>query len=112
MSKGRSGRRVVVVITVCLAGPALAQQGPADYARGQELAANLCSLCHDVTADQSDRSLNGVPAFAEISNRPGQSAEGVTEGIIFPHPDMPKVSFTTSDLRDIVAYILSLRTRD
>jgi len=34
----------------------------------------------------------------------------LVEAIVFPHPDMPDVTFTTTDLRDMVAYILSLRS--
>ena len=92
--------------------PALAQQGSADLTRGQELAANMCSFCHDVTRDQSGQALDEVPSFARIASKPYQSPQAVAELIIFPHPDMPKVSFTASDLRDIIAYIMSLKTKD
>ena len=92
--------------------PALAQQGSADLTRGQELAANVCSFCHDVTRDQSGQALDEVPSFVRIASKPYQSPETVAESIIFPHPDMPKVSFTATDLRDIIGYIMSLRTQD
>ena len=92
--------------------PALAQQGSADLTRGQELAANMCSFCHDVTRDQSGQTLDETPSFVKIASKPYQSPEAVAESIIFPHPDMPKVSFTATDLRDIIAYIMSLKTKD
>jgi mono/diheme cytochrome c family protein len=92
--------------------PALSQQGPADLTRGQELAANMCSFCHDVTRDQSSQSLDEVPSFVRIASKPYQSSEALAELIIFPHPDMPKVSFTATDLRDIIAYIMSLKTKN
>jgi mono/diheme cytochrome c family protein len=94
------------------ANPALAQHRPADLARGQELAAYLCSLCHDVTRDQSDSTENQVPSFVTIATRPYQSPERLAEAIILPHPDMPRTSFTTRDLRDIIAYIMSLKATD
>ena len=100
---------LLIVVGAC---PALAQQGPADITRGQELAANMCSFCHDVTRNQSAQSLDEVPSFVRIASKPYQSPEAVAESIIFPHSDMPKVSFTATDLRDIIAYILSLKTKN
>jgi len=90
--------------------PARAQQGPPDLTRGEELAENICALCHDVTLDASEGTDNGVPSFLVIANKPLQSDVALVEAIVFPHPDMPDVTFTTTDLRDMVAYILSLRS--
>jgi hypothetical protein len=72
----------------------------------------MCSFCHDVTSDQSGQALDEVPSFVRIASKPYQSPEAVAESIIFPHPDMPKVSFTATDLRDIIAYIMSLKTKN
>ena len=71
----------------------------------------MCSFCHDVTRDQSGQTLDETPSFVKIASKPYQSPEAVAELIIFPHPDMPKVSFTATDLRDIIAYIMSLKRR-
>ena len=71
----------------------------------------MCSFCHDVTRDQSGQALDEVPSFARIASKPYQSPQAVAKSIIFPHPDMPKVSFA-SDLRSIIAYIMSLKTKD
>jgi mono/diheme cytochrome c family protein len=90
--------------------PVVAQQGSADLIRGQELAANMCAFCHDVSSDQTGLSLGEVPSFVRIASKPYQSADAVAESIIFPHPDMPKVTLTATDLRDIIGYIMSLRT--
>jgi hypothetical protein len=62
-----------------------------------------------VSSDQSGLSLDGVPSFVRIASKPYQSAEAVAESIIFPHPDMPKVSLTVTDLRDVIGYIMSLK---
>jgi mono/diheme cytochrome c family protein len=106
----RSSGWFVGLWLVAVGTPALAQQGPADLNRGQELAANMCAFCHDVSSDQSGLSLDEVPSFVRIASTPYQSAEAVAESIIFPHPDMPKVSLTATDLRDIIGYIMSLKT--
>lgn len=106
------GREWAFAMVLCLtagATPAGAEQGPPDLTRGAELAENICALCHDVTDDSSDGADNGVPSFVAIASKPLQSETSLAEAIVFPHPDMPDVTFTTTDLRDIVAYILSLR---
>ena len=109
----RWNHRLAIPLLIAVgASPALAQQGSADLTRGQELAANMCSFCHDVTRDQSGQTLDETPSFVKIASKPYQSPEAVAESIIFPHPDMPKVSFTATDLRDIIAYIMSLKTKD
>jgi hypothetical protein len=53
-----------------------------------------------------------VPSFPTIASRPGISAEHLAGRIIIPHPAMPGVPLTTAEIRDIVAYILSLRKGD
>ena len=53
-----------------------------------------------------------ISSFFSIANRPDQSQERLAAGIIFPHPAMPKVSFTNSELRDVISYIMSLRVKN
>jgi hypothetical protein len=50
-----------------------------------------------------------VPGFPSIANRPGVTAQGLAGAIIVPHPAMPGVQLSVQELRDIVAYILSLK---
>jgi len=88
-------------------GPAAAQMG-ADVRRGQELSARLCSGCHSVSPG-SDTVNADVPTFAAIAGRPETTAERLAGRIIVPHPPMPNVQLTVAEMRDIIAYILSLR---
>jgi cytochrome c len=50
-----------------------------------------------------------VPTFAAIANWPGSTAEYLAGRIIVPHPAMPGVPLTAAEIRDIVAYIISLK---
>lgn len=50
-----------------------------------------------------------VPSFPTIANRPGANAEHIAGKIIVPHPAMPSVSLTAAEIRDIVAYVVTLR---
>lgn len=87
---------------------ALAQPAPkADPARGQALAQRLCSNCHDVGAQQSPARVE-PPSFRAIAAR-GYSAEALAGKIIIPHPEMPAVPVTLPEIRDLIAYIQSVK---
>lgn len=102
--------RATVFIAAVLTSPVAAQEGSIDYAKGTLIAERACSLCHDVTIDESDPPENKVPSFVKIANEPHQSSERLAETILFPHHDMPQFSFDTpTDLRDVIGYIMSMR---
>lgn len=82
---------------------------PADASNGQAIAERLCSSCHAVGAGNGSTRAD-VPPFITIANLPGQTPERVAGRIIVPHPEMPSVQLTISEIRDVVAYILSLRS--
>jgi mono/diheme cytochrome c family protein len=90
-------------------GSALAQSGPGDAARGRALAERLCTNCHVVKSEATGPVRADVPGFPSIANRPGVTAQGLAGAIIVPHPAMPGVQLSVQELRDIVAYILSLK---
>ena len=52
-----------------------------------------------------------MPSFPSIANRPGVTAELLAGRIIVPHPAMPGVQLTVRELREIIAYILSLKAK-
>jgi mono/diheme cytochrome c family protein len=89
--------------------PATAQQVTGDPRRGHEIAARVCTNCHAIDRDTSSPMRIDVPSFPAIANRPGATAEHLAGRIIVPHPAMPGVPLTVSEIRDIVAYIISLR---
>jgi mono/diheme cytochrome c family protein len=100
------------LMATVIASPAPAQSVGADPGRGRELSERLCSTCHIVDASPGNIAKSDVSSFFSIANRPEQSQERLAGAIIFPHPAMPNVSFTNSELRDVIAYIISLRTKD
>lgn len=92
---------------VLAATGALAQPRP-DSAAGQAIALRWCAACHLVAPDQRAATA-GVPPFAEIARRHAGAA-GVLEAFLAdPHPPMPNLSLTRQEIRDLVAYIGSLR---
>lgn len=87
----------------------LIKAGTENFSRGKELAESLCSVCHEVGNVPSTSPKTEIPSFVSIANRPGQTQEKIVGSIIFPHPEMPRVSFTNKDLKDLSLYILSLK---
>jgi mono/diheme cytochrome c family protein len=94
-----------------IAANAHAQIAAPDAPKGHELAQRLCANCHAVTSG----STNGrpdVPSFTVIAKLPDLTPERLVGAIIIPHPPMPGIPLTTSEIRDVVAYIMSLRPPD
>lgn len=89
-----------------------AQPSSADAGRGHELAGRLCTNCHAIDGETYGSIRADVPSFPTIANRPGTSAEHLAGRIIVPHPAMPGVPMTRAAIRDIVAYIVSLKKGD
>ena len=105
----------IAITTTCLiavVGSSFAQMGPANSQRGYELAARLCTNCHVIDRQASGTIRTDVPSFPAIANRPEATAEHLAGKIIVPHPAMPGVPLTVAEIRDIVAYILSLKRND
>ena len=89
-----------------------------ELARGEHIARLICSACHVVATDQEFPPLlkDATPAFAEIANRPGVTAESLQRFITTTHWDvdklpmsMPNPMLTQSQARAVSRYILSLR---
>jgi hypothetical protein len=107
----------MLVPELSLAAPA---GGGADsVAAGRNLAKNLCSTCHDVSANQEfpPAMLNPAPTFVSIANRPGTTRAGVQKFLATPHGDvtsfpqkMPDLMLTGMQKEWAASYILSLRS--
>ena len=91
------------------ASPAWAQPAP-DPANGLTLADQLCRGCHLVSRSQSGPVPDGVPSFMAIAARPGIDLPRIEAALIqSPHPAMPSPPMDTRQMRDVAAYILSLK---
>jgi cytochrome c len=105
-------RNALAIFGFCIvaqSSPALAQMGLADPKRGLELSTRVCSGCHIVSSASATTANADVPTFSAIARRPETTAERLAGRIIVPHPPMPNVQLTIGEMRDIIAYILSLR---
>ena len=107
-------RNTLAILGLCMVSgivPTVAQTVPGDAKRGQELSQRVCSGCHSVSPSSTATVNADVPTFAAIARRPDTTAERLAGRIIVPHPPMPNVQLTVAEMRDIIAYILSLQQR-
>ncbi len=77
-----------------------------DAAKGEIIAKRWCAACHLVSPEQT-RAVPDVPSFAAIA-RMKLPAGSLKAFLSDPHPRMPNMNLTRSEIEDIVAYIRSL----
>jgi mono/diheme cytochrome c family protein len=78
-----------------------------DAAKGEIIARRWCAACHVVAPEQTVAN-SDAPTFASIARRnvPPKSLKAF---LADPHPKMPDMNLSRSEIADIVAYIGSLR---
>jgi mono/diheme cytochrome c family protein len=96
-----------LIVAAVAGGPAAAS----DPVEGRRLAQDLCSACHLVTPQQAGPVVDGVPAFAALARDRSMTDEALRGFIVDPHPQMPRVQLTATEIDAIVAYIRSLGPR-
>ncbi|HVZ03620.1 hypothetical protein [Hyphomicrobium sp.] len=50
------------------------------------------------------------PSFRSIANRRNQTTQALANWLIEPHKPMPNIHLTCEEIRDLSAYMLTLRT--
>jgi mono/diheme cytochrome c family protein len=80
--------------------------------QGQQVARAQCAECHLVDKVESRSPNADVPSFGRIANTPGMTSAALIAALRTSHKTMPNVIIKASNLRDIVAYILSLKDKD
>jgi mono/diheme cytochrome c family protein len=78
----------------------------ADTRKGEIIAKRWCAACHLVATDQTLAN-SDTPSFAAIARKKLPAAQ-LTAFLTDPHPKMPNMSLSRSEIADIVAYIKSL----
>src|SRR5260370_38406743 len=96
-----------LLITVA-AGLVQAQDVP-ERLKGATLAQQICAECHAVQAGQP-RSPNGqAPTFETVAKSPGMTAIALTAILRTSHRTMPNIVLADDDLRNVIAYIMTLK---
>lgn len=111
-----------LVLLLTMVSPALAQtlddsspepsgnleMATPDPARGHEQVKKLCVGCHSVEASAGPIQTD-IPSFTSIAKRPDQTREKLLNWLTSPHPPMPDIGLSRQEIRDIGAYLMSLR---
>jgi mono/diheme cytochrome c family protein len=79
-----------------------------DVARGKQIAKRWCVSCHLVSPDQKGANTD-VPTFFEIARRSADSVTDLKAFLVDPHPPMPDLNLTRSEIDDLSDYIRSLK---
>jgi mono/diheme cytochrome c family protein len=92
-------------------------QDVGDPDAGYEVATQICAACHAILPGEG-RSPNPPPLpfeagaplpFEDIANTPGVTSTALFAWMGTSHPSMPNFVLEHDELRNIVAYILSLK---
>lgn len=98
------------ILAMTLVSPAA---GAADKVTlGESIVTLYCASCHAV--GRTDVSPHAqAPAFRDLHQRYDVSdlMEGLVEGLVSGHPDMPEFEFTPEQAEAIVAYLKSLEAK-
>jgi mono/diheme cytochrome c family protein len=89
---------------------AVQAQHVGDIRQGRRLAVDVCASCHAVRAGQTQSPLATAPSFKEVANTPGMTAAALNFWLTaHVHPTMPLLILSSQQVRDVSAFILSLR---
>lgn len=109
MSKIVSGGSVLLAaLAVGWAGFAAAQNvGIAE--RGRAYALANCADCHAVLVTDRSSPAANAPRFADVANTAGMTETAVLVWLQTSHPTMPNFVLEAADMRNLAAYITSLK---
>jgi mono/diheme cytochrome c family protein len=96
---------VVLVATPCGAHA----QTAGDETNGHLFVQQICSKCHNTEKGLRPSPNGQAPNFETIARTPGMTAIALTAALRTPHRTMPNVIVADDDLRNVVAYVLSLQ---
>jgi len=94
-----------------LSGSAAGAQD-ADTAAGKAYAEKICAACHAVLPGEEMSPLMEAPPFQEVADTPGMTEMAIAVWLQTSHPTMPNIMLEQDDLRNVVAYIRSLKGKE
>ncbi len=103
--------RIATVFALLLGiTPALAESG-GDITRGMAYASERCANCHSVLPSQTVSPVAGAPTFKVIADTRGMTETALVVWFRTPHPTMPNLIVAGEDMDNVIAYIVSLKSK-
>jgi mono/diheme cytochrome c family protein len=96
----------ILVVAAVIAGSHALAAG--DASTGKQIAERWCSSCHLIGPDQAT-AITEAPPFEGIAERSSEDMDALAGFLADPHPPMPDLSLTRQEIRDLIAYIASLK---
>jgi len=97
------------IVTFGLSGGAVAQE--ADIAAGKAYAEQVCATCHAVEQGEEESPLYQAPTFQSVADTPGMTEMALSVWLQSSHPTMPNIVLSQDEIRNVVAYIRSLKSK-
>ncbi|MCH9765795.1 MAG: cytochrome c [Alphaproteobacteria bacterium] len=82
-----------------------------DATRGLSYAQQVCAECHSVEDDGMYSPNPDAPSFKAIADTSGMTGTAIAVWLQTSHPTMPDLIIAPQDTDDLIAYILSLRSK-
>lgn len=90
-------------------GPAARADDAGLIEAGKAVAQTWCVNCHVVTGTQAQGS-DQAPTWTSIADRPGTTSGSLHTFLAQPHGNMPDFKLGRTEIDNVVAYILSLKS--
>ncbi len=104
-------KTMTLAAAMLLVVPVAAAQ-EADVDAGAAYAGEICAPCHAVLANEQHSPLPQAPTFQSVADTPGMTELALSVWLQSSHPTMPNIILKPDDMRNVVAYIRSLKTKD
>jgi len=104
----KSAMVLTAAMLLALASEALAQE--ADIEAGAVYAGKVCAACHAVMANEQHSPLPQAPTFQSVADTPGMTELALSVWLQSSHPTMPNIILEQDDMRNVIAYIRSLKS--
>jgi mono/diheme cytochrome c family protein len=109
------GRSIVAMLALgfpALQGAAALAQEFGDVEAGHALAREVCAVCHEVEGEDAPSPHPEAPTFRQVAEVPGMTAMALNVFFHTPHNHMPDLVLTRDEIRNVSAYILTMKPSD
>ena len=104
---GRSFLAICAATLMLAFASAAHAQASGDPGAGLKLVRQWCTGCHVV--EPAGRGGDSGPPFLEIANRPDRTPQTLRAWLTNPHPPMPNLGLSNTEINNIIAYLQSLQ---
>jgi cytochrome c len=104
--------RPVGAVTFAAAAVSSAPSQAQDFGqpeKGLTLAKQVCSECHAIDKQSAASPNAAAPRFEAVANVPGITVLALTVALQTPHRAMPNLMLDPDEIRNVAAYIISLK---